>query len=70
MDDAPRYVRGHAVSMSLMAVSIVIYTSMSVYFSRENKKRERGERDAIMEGLTEDEVIALGDENPRFRFAR
>ena len=55
--------------MSLVALSIVIYTTMYFYFTRENRKRERGERDTIIQGLTEDEIIALGDENPRFRFA-
>ena len=55
--------------MSLLAVSCVIYTAMHVYFKYENKKRERGDRDGRIEGLTEDEILELGDENPRYRFA-
>lgn len=46
--------------MSLIALGCVIYTFMFLYFSRENRKRERGERDEIMQGLTEDEIVALG----------
>lgn len=41
---------------------------MHFYFRWENKKRERGERDAGIEGLKEDEILELGDENPRYRF--
>lgn len=67
--EGPRYIRGHAVTMSLLAVACAIYTSMHFYFRWENRKRERGERDARIEGLTEEEVLALGDENPRYRFA-
>jgi hypothetical protein len=56
--------------MSLVILGCVIYGSMFFYFTGENRKRERGGRDAIMEGLDENEILALGDENPRFRFAR
>jgi hypothetical protein len=56
--------------MALVAVSCVVYTLMFFYFSRENKRRERGDYDHKIEGMSEDEIVALGDENPRFRFAR
>lgn len=56
--------------MSLVILSVVIYGLMFFYFTNENKRRERGDRDAAMGGLSEGEVLALGDENPRFRFAR
>ena len=56
--------------MSLTALSCIIYMLMFICLSRENEKRERGDRDGVMAGLTEDEVLALGDENPRFMFAR
>ena len=61
--------RGHAVTMSLVIVSIVLYMFMFLYLRRANSKRERGDRDAVMSGLTEEEIIGLGDENPRYRFA-
>ncbi|KAK3680478.1 hypothetical protein LTR37_021213 [Vermiconidia calcicola] len=69
-DDGPRFVTGHAVTMALTALACVLYTLMSLYFARENRKRERGDRDWVMEGLTEEEILALGDENPRYRFAK
>ena len=55
--------------MSLVAFAIVVYSLMSLYLRGENRKRDRGERDNVMAGLTEDEIVALGDENPRYRFA-
>lgn len=56
--------------MSLVAFACIIYALMSWVFKQENRKREHGMRDSVMEGLTEDEILALGDENPRFVFAR
>lgn len=55
--------------MSLVALSCVIFGAMHFYFRGENKKRERGQRDDKIAGMDEDEILAMGDENPRFRFA-
>ncbi|GAB7361284.1 hypothetical protein MBLNU230_g1344t1 [Neophaeotheca triangularis] len=66
--EGPRFIRGHAVTMSLVALGCVIYAFMYFHFDQENKKRERGDRDEKMSGLDEDEVLALGDENPKYRF--
>ena len=43
---------------------------MFFYFTRENKKREKGVYDHKIEGMSEEDILALGDENPRFKFAR
>ena len=56
--------------MALVAVSSVIYVLMFFYFTSENKKRERGAYDHKIEGMSEEEILALGDDNPRFVFAR
>ncbi|KAF4549756.1 MFS-type transporter-like protein 57 [Elsinoe fawcettii] len=66
--EAPRFLRGHGVTVALVAVAVVIYGSMSLWFTRENAKRRRGERDAKIEGMTEEEAWLLGDENPRYMF--
>lgn len=36
----------------------------------ENKKRAEGKRDHLIEGKSEEEIAALGDESPRFMFAK
>ncbi|KAL1303255.1 hypothetical protein AAFC00_006669 [Neodothiora populina] len=67
--EGPRFVRGHAVSLSMVAFATAVYAFMWWWFARENEKRRRGERDGVLEGLSEDEVVRLGDENPRFVFS-
>jgi len=67
-DEAPRYIRGHAVSLSMVAVSAVIYTTMSLYFLNRNRKRRAGREDQKMIGKTEEEIAEMGDENPRYVF--
>jgi hypothetical protein len=57
------------VTLSLVGFGCVIYAIMYMYFTQENKKRARGDRDEIIKGLTKEECLALGDRNPRFIFA-
>jgi hypothetical protein len=66
--EGPRYVRGHAVTMSLVAMATLVYGGMSLYFARANSQREAGERDEAHQGLTEDELAELGDDSPHFRY--
>lgn len=67
--EGPRYIRGHAVTLSLVTFGSVLYMGMYAYFKSENRKRARGERDVVTQGLTEEEIVALGDENPGFIYA-
>lgn len=67
--EGPRYIRGHAVTMGLVASAALLFGFMSFWFRQENTKRERGARDSKMDGLSDEEILALGDENPKFRFA-
>nr|KAK5446097.1 hypothetical protein LTR18_004016 [Exophiala xenobiotica] len=67
-NEAPRYIRGHAVSLSMAAVAAVIYTIMSFYFLGRNKKRQAGKEDFVTSGKTEEEIAEMGDENPGFVF--
>ena len=67
--EGPRYLRGHAVTMSLVALGAVLYGLMYVYFKHENRSRAAGKRDGVIQALNEEEVVALGDESPRFVFA-
>ena len=54
--------------MALVAWSVLVYGCMSWYYMQENRKRKNGERDAKIQGLTEEQITALGDENPRYVF--
>jgi len=67
-DEAPRFVRGHAVTLAMVAMAGTIYTFMGIYFSARNKSRMAGKEDAKIAGKTEDEAAEMGDENPRYMF--
>jgi hypothetical protein len=66
--DGPRYVKGHAISIGLLGYGLFIYSFLSYYYNRVNKRREAGEEDYKIEGMTEAEIDALGDESPRFKY--
>lgn len=68
-EEGPRFVRGHAVSLGMVSFAMAVYAFMWWFFSRENKKRINGERDAKIEDLSEVEIADLGDENPKFLFS-
>ncbi|KAK5072763.1 hypothetical protein LTR64_000831 [Lithohypha guttulata] len=64
--DAPRYITGHAVSLAMVAMAVVVYAILWFYFSNANKRRAAGKEDWKAEGKTEEEVAEMGDRSPRF----
>ena len=60
--------KGHAVTLALVAFSAVIYASMSLYFVKRNRGRREGKEDWKMEGKSEEEIAEMGDENPRYMY--
>ncbi|KUI71831.1 hypothetical protein VM1G_07601 [Cytospora mali] len=66
----PRYIKGHAITLSLVGMSTLIYASMALYFKAQNKKRDAGEVHPDHQHMSEDELAELGDESPHFRFVR
>ncbi|ELQ34079.1 high-affinity nicotinic acid transporter, partial [Pyricularia oryzae Y34] len=67
--DAPRYIRGHATTLAMVAMAGAIYATMSWWLARENRLRDEGKVKPEHQNLTEDEMAELGDESPRFRYA-
>ncbi|KAF4126113.1 Major Facilitator Superfamily [Geosmithia morbida] len=68
--DAPRYIRGHAVTLSMVGFGSVVYAYMWCWYRRENAKREEGTSSAVEKyrDLTEAELVELGDDSPRYRY--
>ncbi|KAH6650432.1 major facilitator superfamily domain-containing protein [Chaetomium tenue] len=65
--NGPRYPEGHAVMIAYLALFLFGGSVlMTVLLRRENAKRQRGERDHWVQGLTEKEVEKLGDQRPDF----
>jgi hypothetical protein len=67
-NEAPRFVRGHGTTLGLVLFAGLVFLTMMFYFMRRNKARQNGEEDHLIEGMAEDEIAELGDENPRFVF--
>ncbi|EWC47425.1 hypothetical protein DRE_00393 [Drechslerella stenobrocha 248] len=66
--DGPRYIKGHAVTISMIAVGTMAYGTVLAYYIYENKARDEGKRDYLLEGKTEAEIAEMGDDSPRFRY--
>jgi MFS family permease len=66
--DAPKYTLGHAAMLGFALYSASTYAFVSIMMRRENKKRDRGERDHILVGKTQEEILKLGDKHPEYRY--
>ncbi|KAK3307105.1 major facilitator superfamily domain-containing protein [Chaetomium strumarium] len=66
LEQGPRYIRGHAVTMAMVAWACLVYVVLWFSYSRANAKRRRGDEDHKTEGISDDEIAELGDESPRF----
>ena len=64
--DKPRYITGHAVTLAVVAMAVIIYAIMWFYFLGINKKRAAGKEEWKTEGKSEEEVKELGDASPHF----
>lgn len=67
--EKPRYRTGHSVVLAYLILfqfcgTLFIRTKLA----RENKKRRNGERDYLLEGKTEDEIVVAGDKRPDFMY--
>lgn len=54
------------MSLSMVAMASLIYAFFWWWYARENERRARGEEDQKLEGKTEEEVLEMGDDSPRF----
>ncbi|KPM42328.1 hypothetical protein AK830_g4225 [Neonectria ditissima] len=67
--DSPRFVPGYAGSMGMLGFSLALNILLHLHFKRQNKLRDEGKLDHLIEGKTELEIEAMGERSPRFRFA-
>ncbi|KAF7549276.1 hypothetical protein G7Z17_g6484 [Cylindrodendrum hubeiense] len=66
---APTYRPGYAASMGMLAVSLTLNVILHLHFKRQNKLRDEGKQDYLIQGKTQEEIEAMGEKSPRFRFA-
>jgi MFS family permease len=67
-NDSPKFTFGHAFTLVCVLVAAILHVYVSVMLRRENKKRDQGERDHVLEGKTEAEIAKLGDYHPSYRY--
>ncbi|MCJ1295527.1 hypothetical protein MMC34_007090 [Xylographa carneopallida] len=65
-EDGPRYFLGHGFALGYLVANVFVVGTLWAVLSRENGRRARGERDARLEGVAEEEW--LGDRDPRWKF--
>lgn len=64
----PRFVRGHAVSLAMVAMGCIVYTGLWWWYANENRRRKASLESEKESGLTDEDTIELGDDSPRFIF--
>ncbi|KAI1742447.1 DNA-repair protein rad2 [Xylaria scruposa] len=62
--DAPRYIKGNAISLSLVGLAALAHGLLWFWYTRENKRRDEGFIKPEHVNLSEDELAELGDESP------
>ncbi|KAL2185686.1 MFS general substrate transporter [Thermothelomyces heterothallicus CBS 203.75] len=66
--DAPRYHTGHTINLCGQIATVILAIFGILYCLYENRARAAGKRDYRLEGLTEEEQEALGNNHPNFRY--
>ncbi|KAF3229482.1 hypothetical protein TWF191_001204 [Orbilia oligospora] len=61
--DGPRFIKGHAVTIAMLCVGMITYGTLLTYYISENKARDEGKRDHLIEGKSEDEINEMGDDS-------
>lgn len=64
----PRYILGHAVTLAMVAMAVVVYAIMSGYFLSMNKKRAAGKENWKRWGKSDEAVTEMGDASPDFLY--
>lgn len=68
-DQAPTYRPGYGASIGMLLFSLTLNVALHLHFRRQNKLRDLGKQDHLLEGKTQLEIEAMGERSPRFRFA-
>ncbi|GAD98611.1 high-affinity nicotinic acid transporter [Paecilomyces variotii No. 5] len=66
--EGPRYIKGHTITMAMVAYSSVVFIGLSLWFRYANRRRAEGKDNHCTQGLSEDENNELGHESPNFYF--
>lgn len=54
--------------MAMVAFAITCYAFMWFHLRHINTRREKGEEDHVIAGMSDEEVAEMGDNSPKFRY--
>jgi MFS family permease len=67
---APEYTLGHALNLTSVSCTAILSALAFIWCTRENRLRESGKRDHILNGKSQEEIGRLGSMHPEFRMIR
>jgi len=66
--DAPDFRRGNVLNLVSGVILLVMTIWGYLYLKHENGKRDRGKRDDMLLGKSEEEIQSMGYRHPNFRY--
>lgn len=67
-DDAPRFIKGHSVSLVMVGMGALIYLVLCWNYNDINRRCRNGEEDWKIINIEDDEINEMGDESPRYMY--
>lgn len=65
---APQQIPGNALNTGTGSLIFLLSGGLWLWMIRENKRKDEGRDDAVLEGLSPEEVSMLGQKHPGFRY--
>lgn len=66
--DDPCFIVGHSVSMAMILMAMALFLTMGLWFRHVNERWASGDDGDRVEGMTEEEIAELGENNPEYRY--
>jgi C4-dicarboxylate transporter len=66
--DAPHYRLGHGLEIMFIVLASISGVCVLIYYTRQNSKREKEVREGVYDNWTLEQLNALGDKSPYFRY--
>lgn len=54
--------------MAMVGFAIFCYAILWFAFARINKRRESGEEEHLIAGMSDEDIAEMGDDSPRFKY--
>ena len=68
-NEAPRYVRGNAVTLSMVGFGGIVFGLMWVYYHVMNRNRAQGKENDKVAGMSEEYIQEMGEKSPLFVYS-